>query len=54
MKPISSEQGVMTGADTGGRGPGDQDSPPPFFWGTLKLPKEGKKRCVSAREWHAF
>ena len=33
---------VRPGADPGGSGPGGQDTPPPPFWGTPKLHKEGK------------
>ena len=40
------------GADPGG--PGGQDTPPPPFWGTPKLHKEGKKRCAHARVCNAF
>ena len=43
----------LSGADTGGGSPGDQDPPPPPGWGTPKLHKEGKIR-VCARERPAF
>ena len=38
---------VCAGADTGGRGV-------PYFSGTPKLHKEGKKNVVCVREWPIF
>ena len=44
----------VRGGSSGGGGVLGVLTPPPPFWGTPKLHKEGKKRCTLERENAAF